>query len=457
MSNAKVRTLIMGAAGRDFHNFNVWWKHQPELEVVCFTAAQIPDIDGRAYPAVLAGPHYPNGIPIHSESQLESLIREYDVDLVAFSYSDVSYPYVMHQAATVNAAGAQFVLLGADQTMIPSIRPVIAVGAVRTGCGKSQTARRVAQILKGMGHRVAVIRHPMPYGDLSQQICQRFASVADMDLHKCTIEEREEYEPHIAMGNLVFAGVDYELILRRAETEADVILWDGGNNDLPFYRPDLDIVVTDPHRAGHELAYYPGETNLRMADLVIVNKVDSALPADVALVESNVKAVNPRARILRAASPVTVKNPELITGKRVLVIEDGPTLTHGEMRYGAGWVAAKQLGAAAIVDPRPYARGSIQGVFEKYAHLTEILPAMGYGEKQIAELSETIAAVPCDSVLIATPIDLGHVLKLEKPNTRALYELDEQDKDALPREITAAIARWRSKVHAQEQVGHATR
>ncbi len=457
MSNAKVRTLIMGAAGRDFHNFNVWWKHQPELEVVCFTAAQIPDIDGRAYPAVLAGPHYPNGIPIHSEAQLESLIREYDVDLVAFSYSDVSYPYVMHQAATVNAAGAQFVLLGADQTMIPSIRPVIAVGAVRTGCGKSQTARRVAQILKGMGHRVAVIRHPMPYGDLSQQICQRFASVADMDLHKCTIEEREEYEPHIAMGNLVFAGVDYELILRRAETEADVILWDGGNNDLPFYRPDLNIVVTDPHRAGHELAYYPGETNLRMADLVIVNKVDSALPADVALVESNIKAVNPRARILRAASPVTVKNPELITGKRVLVIEDGPTLTHGEMRYGAGWVAAKKLGAAEIVDPRPYARGSIQGVFEKYAHLTEILPAMGYGEKQIAELSETIAAVPCDSVLIATPIDLGHVLKLEKPNTRAIYELDEQDKDVLPREITAAIARWRSKVHAQEQVGHATR
>ena len=456
MSNAKIRTLIMGAAGRDFHNFNVWWKNQPDIDVVCFTAAQIPDIDGRVYPAVLAGPNYPNGIPIHSESRLEELIREYDVDLVTFSYSDVSYPYVMREAARVNAAGAQFVLLGAEQTMIGSTKPVIAVGAVRTGCGKSQTSRRVAQILKGMGYRVAVVRHPMPYGDLTQQICQRFATVADMDAAKCTIEEREEYEPHTAMGSLVFAGVDYELILRRAETEADVILWDGGNNDLPFFKPDLDIVVADPHRPGHELNYYPGETNLRMADLVIVNKVDTAEPANVAIVEANIKAVNPHATILRADSPVTVGDPSLVRGKRVLVIEDGPTLTHGEMPYGAGWVAAKRLGAGTIVDPRPYARGSIKRVFEKYTHLTQILPAMGYGDRQIAELSETIAAVPCDSVLIATPIDLAHVLKLDKPSTRVRYELDEQDKDVLPRAIAAAIERRKNADHVTE-VGHGTR
>jgi predicted GTPase len=334
-------------------------------------------------------------------------------------------------------------MLGADQTMLPSTRPVIAVGAVRTGCGKSQTSRRVAQILKGMGYRVAVVRHPMPYGDLTRQICQRFASMKDMDDQRCTIEEREEYEPHVAMGNLVFAGVDYELILRRAETEADVILWDGGNNDLPFFRPDLNIVVADPHRPGHEIAYYPGETNLRIADIVIVNKVDTAAPENIATVEANVRAVNPRATLLRANSPVTVREPDRVRGKRVLVIEDGPTLTHGEMRYGAGLVAARQLGAAEIVDPRPYARGSIQGVFERYPHLTQVLPAMGYSARQIAELSETIAAVPCDSVLIATPIDLGHVLKLDKPSTRVTYELDELDKEALPREIAAAIERRR--------------
>ncbi len=454
MSNRKLRTLIMGAAGRDFHNFNVWWKQQGDIEVVCFTATQIPDIDGRVYPAVLAGPDYPNGIPIHSENRLEELIREYDVDLVSFSYSDVPYAYVMRQAARVNAAGAQFVLLGAKQTMLPSTKPVIAIGAVRTGCGKSQTSRRVAEILKGMGLRVAVVRHPMPYGDLSKQICQRFASVADMVTQKCTIEEREEYEPHIAMGNLLFAGVDYELILRSAEAEADVVLWDGGNNDLPFFLPDLNIVVVDPHRPGHELAYYPGETNLRMADVVIVNKVDTAEPANVALVEANVKAANPRARVLRAASPVTVADPDLVRGKRVLVIEDGPTLTHGEMPYGAGWVAAKRLGAAEIVDPRPYAKGSIKGVFEKYSHLTQILPAMGYGDRQIAELSETIAAVPCDTVLIATPIDLGRVLTVGKPNTRAVYELAEEDKGVLPREIAAAIERWRSTAGHHAEVGH---
>jgi predicted GTPase len=436
-----LRTIIMGAAGRDFHNFNVWWKRQPDVEVVCFTATQIPDIAGRVYPAALAGPQYPRGIPIHPEERLEDLIRDLEVDQVTFAYSDVSYEYVMREAARVNAAGASFQLLGAGQTMLASARPVIAVGAVRTGCGKSQTARRVSRILRDLKLKVAVVRHPMPYGDLTLQVCQRFAVAADMDEQHCTIEEREEYEPHLAMGNLVFAGVDYQEILNRAEREADVILWDGGNNDLPFYRPDLNIVVADPHRPGHELRYYPGETNVRMADLVIVNKVDTAEPANVALVEANVRSVNPRATILRANSPLTVRDPELVRGKRVLVIEDGPTLTHGEMRYGAGLVAARRLGAAAIVDPRPYARGSIRAVFEKYGHLTEVLPAMGYGDHQIAELSETIAAVPCDTVLIATPIDLGHVLALGKPSTRVTYELDEHDRRVLPRMIEAAISR----------------
>ena len=440
MNKDKIRTLIMGAAGRDFHNFNVWWKHQPGIEVVCFTATQIPDIDGRVYPNVLAGPQYPDGIPIHSETRLEELIREYDVDLVTFAYSDVPYNYVMHQAARVNAAGAEFSLLGAGQTMVRSTKPVIAVGAVRTGCGKSQTSRRITQILKEMGLKVAVVRHPMPYGDLSKQICQRFGSVADLDLHKCTIEEREEYEPHITAGNLIFAGVDYELILRRAEMEADVILWDGGNNDLPFYKPDLNIVVADPHRAGHELSYYPGETNMRMADIVIVNKVDTAEPEKVAQVEANIRSANPHATILRANSPVAVDKPEMVKGKRVLVIEDGPTLTHGEMKYGAGLVAAKRLGAAEIVDPRPYACGSIRNVFVKYPHVTEVLPAMGYGDKQVKELSDTIAAVPCDVVLIATPIDLTRVLTIDKPSTRVMYELEEHDLTVLPRAIAKAVA-----------------
>ncbi|HEY6865864.1 MAG TPA: cyclic 2,3-diphosphoglycerate synthase [Candidatus Eisenbacteria bacterium] len=452
-----IRTLIMGAAGRDFHNFNVWWKHQPEIEVVCFTAAQIPDIDGRVYPPALAGPRYPRGIPIHAEDRLEALIAELKVDLVTFAYSDTSYEHVMRQAARANAAGAEFRLLGARQTMLESIRPVIAVGAVRTGCGKSQTSRRVSQILRGAGHRVAVVRHPMPYGDLEKQACQRFATTADMDEQNCTIEEREEYEPHLAMGNRVFAGVDYERILHAAEREADVILWDGGNNDLPFYRPDLNIVVADPHRPGHELRYYPGETNLRLADLVIINKVDSADPQDVATVEANVRAVNPAAAVLRANSPVTVKDPSLVTGKRVLVIEDGPTLTHGEMRYGAGLVAARRLQAAEIVDPRPYARGSIRGVFERFGHLTQVLPAMGYSQHQIAELSETIAAVPCDSVLIATPIDLGHVLTLDKPSTRAIYELDEHDPALLPRMIVTALARRAAAPDRPAAVTHAAR
>ena len=457
MNKNKIRTLIMGAAGRDFHNFNVWWKHQPGVEVVCFTATQIPDIDGRVYPNVLAGPDYPDGIPIHSETRLEELIQEYAVDLVTFAYSDVSYAYVMHQAARVNAAGAQFSLLGAGQSMVRSTKPVIAVGAVRTGCGKSQTSRRITQILRQMGLKVAVVRHPMPYGDLTKQICQRFASVADMDEQRCTIEEREEYEPHIAMGNLVFAGVDYELILRRAEMEADVILWDGGNNDLPFYKPDLNIVIADPHRPGHELSYYPGETNLRMADIVIVNKVDTAEPEKIAQVEANIRSANPRAKILRANSPVTVRNPEMVKGKRVLVIEDGPTLTHGEMRYGAGLVAALRHQAAEIVDPRPYACGSIRNVFVKYPHLTQVLPAMGYGARQMKELSDTIAAVPCDVVLIATPIDLAHVLMIDKPSTRVTYELEEHDLDVLPKAIKAAIERRNRETPSEPEVTHGAR
>ncbi|OGF18263.1 MAG: GTPase [Candidatus Eisenbacteria bacterium RBG_16_71_46] len=435
------RVLIMGAAGRDFHNFNVFWKRQPDVEVVCFTAAQIPDIDGRVYPAVLAGPRYPRGIPIHSEDRLESLIRDLEVDQVTFAYSDVSYDYVMHQASRVHAAGAEFRLLGPGQTMLRSSRPVIAVGAVRTGCGKSQTARRISQILKRLGRRVAVVRHPMPYGDLSRQVCQRFASVRDMDEQHCTIEEREEYEPHIAMGNLVFAGVDYEQILARAEAEADVILWDGGNNDLPFFRPDLDVVVADPLRPGHELRYYPGETNLRMADIVVLNKMDSAEPEAIATVEANIRALNPKATLVRANSPVTVCDPAAVKGKRVLVIEDGPTVTHGEMRYGAGLVAARRLEAAEIVDPRPYAQGSIRGVFERYAHLTQVLPAMGYSDQQIAELSATVEAVPCDLVLIATPIDLGHLMTISKPSTRVTYELEEHDPTLLERAVVAVAAR----------------
>jgi predicted GTPase len=421
------------------------------VEVVCFTAAQIPDIAGRVYPPVLAGPQYPQGIPIFTEDRLDDLIREHRVDQVSFSYSDVSHEFVMHQTCRVNAAGAEMRLLGADQTMIASTKPVIAVGAVRTGSGKSQTSRRVAEILKEMGKKVAVVRHPMPYGDLAKQAVQRFAGVKDMDEAQCTIEEREEYEPHTEMGNLVFAGVDYEAILRRAEQEADVVLWDGGNNDLPFYRPDLNLVVADPHRPGHEMRYFPGETNVRMADIVIINKADTADPAALQTVEANVRALNPRATILRADSPVTVKDPESVRGKRVLVIEDGPTLTHGEMRYGAGLVAAQRLQAAEIVDPRPYARGSIRAVFEKYAHLTQILPAMGYGERQVAELSATINAVPCDLVLIATPIDLGRILKIDKPSTRVMYELAEHDRSVLPQAIAKALAA------KKESVSHAAR
>ena len=435
----RTKLIIMGAAGRDFHDFNVFWKHDPTVEVVAFTATQIPDIDGRVYPSALSGPDYPDGIPIQSEDELERLIETHGVRLVVLAYSDLPYSAVMRQAARVHAAGADFRLLAPQATMLESSRPVIAVCAVRTGCGKSQTARRVTQILKDMGKKVAVCRHPMPYGDLTKQICQRFATLEDMDKHECTIEEREEYEPHITAGSILFAGVDYERILRAAEAEADVILWDGGNNDTSFFKPDLYITVADPHRPGHELSYYPGETNVRLADIVVLNKMDTADPRDIATVEANIKAVNPRAAIVRADSPVTVENPGLIARKRVLVVEDGPTLTHGEMRYGAGHVAARDHGAAEIVDPRPYAQGSLKEVFKKYNHLTDILPAMGYGEGQMADLQATIAKVPCDAVLVGTPIDLAGLIEIKQPNTRVTYELAEHDRDVLPNAIKRVV------------------
>jgi predicted GTPase len=418
--------IIMGAAGRDFHNFNVYFRGNEAYEVVAFTATQIPNIEGRIYPPELAGPGYPDGIPIYPESKLTELIKELDIDQVVFGYSDVSYDYVMHRASMVLAAGADFRLMGWKETMLKAKKSVVSICAVRTGSGKSQTTRRVSDILREMGKKVVVIRHPMPYGDLREQICQRFASYDDLDRHKCTIEEREEYEPHIDRGVVVYAGVDYEKILREAEQEADVILWDGGNNDLPFYKPDLHIVVTDPHRAGHELAYHPGEANLRLADAVVINKIDTADLEDVATVRENVRATNPDAVIIEAASPIFVEDPAVIRGKRVLVVEDGPTLTHGEMAYGAGIVAARRFGAAEIVDPRPYAAGSIVETFEKYPKTGPLLPAMGYGEQQIEELEETINATPCDVVIVATPIDLRRVLKhIAHPMDRVRYELQE--------------------------------
>lgn len=421
----KERVLIMGAAGRDFHNFNVYFRNNPVYEVVAFTATQIPNIEGRVYPAELAGPGYPKGIPIYPESELVNLIRDLHVNQVVFAYSDVSHEYVMHKASIALAAGAEFRLMGANSTMLKANVPVVSVCAVRTGSGKSQTSRRVAGILREMGKRVVAIRHPMPYGNLARQACQRFATYADMDRHQCTIEEREEYEPHLDRGIIVYAGVDYEQILRQAEKEADVILWDGGNNDLPFYRPDLHIVVVDPHRPGHEVRYHPGETNLRMADVVVINKVDTADLANVAVVRENVYQANPRATVIEAASPIFVEAPEAIRGKRVLVIEDGPTLTHGEMAYGAGTVVARRLGAAELVDPRPYAVGSIVDTFRKYPNTGALLPAMGYGEKQVRELEETINNTPCDMVLIATPIDLRRVVNIKHPSQRVRYELQE--------------------------------
>jgi len=421
----KTRVLIMGAAGRDFHNFNVFFRGNPAYEVVAFTATQIPNIEGRTYPAVLAGPDYPEGIPIFPEEDLPRLVRELAVDQVVFAYSDVPHEYVMHKGSTALAAGADFVLMGPKATMLGSSKPVVAICAVRTGSGKSQTTRRVAEVLKAAGKKVAAVRHPMPYGDLAAQAVQRFASYEDLDRHHCTIEEREEYEPHLDRGSIVYAGVDYEAILRRAEQEVDVILWDGGNNDIPFYRPDIHIVVADPHRPGHELRYHPGETNLRMADVVVINKVDTAAPEAVAAVRESIARVNPEAVVLEAASPITVTgDPGSLRGKRVLVVEDGPTLTHGEMAYGAGLLAARRFGAEPV-DPRPYAVGSIAETYRKYPTTGTVLPAMGYGEAQVRELEETIRRTPCDVVVIGTPIDLRRVLKLEKPAVRVTYDLQE--------------------------------
>jgi len=422
---AKDRVIIMGAAGRDFHNFNVYFRGNEAYEVVAFTATQIPNIEGRIYPPELAGADYPDGIPIYPESKLTELIEELDIDQVVFGYSDVSYDYLMHRTSIVLAAGADFRLMGGKGTMLEAQKPVVSICAVRTGSGKSQTTRQVSDILREMGKKVEVIRHPMPYGDLRKQICQRFASYEDLDRYKCTIEEREEYEPHLDRGVVVYAGVDYEKILREAEQEADVILWDGGNNDLPFYKPDLHIVVADPHRAGHELAYHPGEANLRLADAVVINKIDTADLENVATVRENVRATNPGAVIIEAASPIFVEDPAAIRGKRVLVVEDGPTLTHGGMAYGAGIVAARRFGAAEIVDPRPYAVGSIVATFEKYPQTGPLLPAMGYDERQIEELEETINATPCDIVIVATPIDLRRVVEIRRPTQRVRYELQE--------------------------------
>ena len=420
----KLRAIIMGAAGRDFHNFNVYFRNNDAYEIVAFTATQIPGIEGRNYPPELAGPNYPKGIPIHPEEELPRLILEHEIDEVIFAYSDVSHEYVMHKASTVLANGPDFRLMGPKATMLKAEVPVVSVCAVRTGAGKSQTSRQVAKILKGMGLNVAAVRHPMPYGDLAKQIWERFASYEDLDKYECTIEEREEYEPHIDNGIIVYAGIDYEKILREAEKEADVIVWDGGNNDIPFYKPDLNMVVADPHRAGHEMTYYPGETNLRMADVVIVNKVDTADPQKIAQVKENIRMANPQALVLDAASPITADNPDLIKGKRVLVIEDGPTITHGSMPYGAGTIFAKKAGASAIVDPRPYAVGSIQQAYKKYVHLGAVLPALGYSGKQVAELKETIDLTPCDVVVIGTPIDLRRVIAISKPSIRVRYDLN---------------------------------
>lgn len=421
----KERVIIMGAAGRDFHNFNTYFRNNNDYEVVAFTATQIPDIEGRVYPASIAGELYPEGIPIYPEEELSTLIKKHNVDQVIFAYSDVSHETVMHKASQVLACGADFRLMGPDNTMIKSKAPVIAVTAVRTGSGKSQTTRYVAQTLTERGKKVAIIRHPMPYGNLEEQVVQRFASYADLDKHKCTIEEREEYEPHIDLGLVVYAGVDYEKILHQAEDEADVILWDGGNNDLPFYNTDLHIVVVDPHRAGHETAYHPGEANLRKANIALINKVDSADPTDVEKVKATIAAVNPQAKIIMANSPITVDDPETVVGKKVLVIEDGPTLTHGEMAYGAGVIAAEKLGAAELIDPRPFAVGSIKDTFAKYNHLSRLLPAMGYGQTQIEELERTINDSPAELVLIGTPIDLRRIMKLDKPALRVRYDLEE--------------------------------
>jgi len=432
---AKRNVIIIGAAGRDFHNFNTYFRGNSDYNVVAFTAAQIPDIEGRKYPASLAGEDlYPDGIPIYAEEDLPKLIKDLNVDDCVFSYSDVPYQHIMSVSSIVHNAGANFITLGMKDTMIKSTKPVISVGAVRTGCGKSQTSRKVIETLMEKGLKVVAIRHPMPYGDLEKQKVQRFAKLEDLKKHDCTIEEMEEYEPHIVRGNVIYAGVDYEAIVREAENDpdgCDVILWDGGNNDFPFYKPDLAITVADPHRPGHELNYFPGEANLRLADIVVINKIDSASPENIQKVRENIAKVNPDATVVDGASPISVEDPSVIKNKKVLVVEDGPTLTHGEMKIGAGTVAAQKFGAKEIVDPRPYTVGRLKETFEIYPEIGKLLPAMGYGDEQIKDLEKTINNTDCDSVVIGTPIDLNRVVKIKKPNTRVFYDLDEIGKPDL--------------------------
>jgi len=432
--------IIMGAAGRDFHNFNIYFKNNPRYRVVAFTATQIPDIDDRLYPPALAGDIYPHGVPIYHEKELGGLIREHKVDLVAFSYSDVPHTDVMHKASLAMAEGADFILIGATYTMLRASKPVVAVCAVRTGCGKSQTTRKVCRIVKDRGQRVVAVRHPMPYGDLTQQVVQRFARLEDFDRHQCTIEEREEYEPLVDQGIVVYAGIDYQAILTAAEKEADIIVWDGGNNDTPFYYPDVHIVVFDPHRAGHECRYYPGETNMIMADIAVINKVDSAAADHVDIVRNNIVTHAPDADIVLAESAILVASPEQIKGKRVLVVEDGPTLTHGDMAFGAGTIAARRYGAAELVEAARYAVGSLRDTYARYPHIRQVLPAMGYGPQQIRDLEATIRAAECDLVLCATPIDLPRLLQIDKPTLRVRYEYQDspgglQLEDALIRRL----------------------
>lgn len=427
----KTRVIIMGAAGRDFHVFNTYFRSNPDYEVVAFTATQIPNIENRKYPAALAGRFYPQGIPIYSEGELVKLIKDQQVVQVVFAYSDISHEQLMHKGSMVLAAGADFHLMGPNNTMLRSTKPVISVCAVRTGAGKSQTTRTICLALKEMGKKVVAVRHPMPYGDLTRQVCQRFAGYEDLDLHQCTIEEREEYEPHIDSGIVVYAGVDYEMILREAEKEADIILWDGGNNDFPFYYTDLHIVLVDPHRPGHETTYHPGEANLRMADVVVINKIDTASPQNINQVRESIKLVNPGAVVVEAASPVFVTDPEIIRGKRVLVIEDGPTLTHGDMNFGAGMVAAQKYGVKEILEAKQFAVGSIKETYDKYKHLSKILPAMGYGANQVRDMEETVSRADCEAIVSGTPIDLTRVMLVDKPIVRVRYSLQEIGSPAL--------------------------
>jgi predicted GTPase len=446
---AKKNVIIIGAAGRDFHNFNVFYRNNKDYNIVAFTAAQIPDIEGRKYPKELAGGLYPKGIPIFAEETLPELIKKFKVDECLFAYSDVTYNKVMSVSAIVNAAGAGFVLLGPSATMLKSSKPLIAVGAVRTGCGKSQTSRRIIELLMARGLKVVAVRHPMPYGDLNAQKVQRFAKVNDLKKHNCTVEEMEEYEPHVVRGNVIYAGVDYEAILRKAEKDpagCDIIVWDGGNNDFPFYKPDLMVTVTDPHRAGHELRYYPGEVTLRLADVVIINKIDSASPESIQVVRESIEKVNPKAIVIDGASPIRVDNPAVIRGKKVLVVEDGPTLTHGEMKLGAGIIAARKFGAAELVDPRPYTVGRLSETFRIYPGIGTLLPAMGYGDQQLKDLEKTINNTKCDSVIIATPIDLNRIIKIRKPNTRVYYDLQEIGDPNLSQVLDGFIRRNKIKI-----------